>query len=244
MRAFAFLHGFTGHAEDWQAVAAQLPAGTSGAAEPLLGHGGGGQATADSFGAEVDRLADRIRRASAEPVHLVGYSMGARLALGLLVGHPELFNRATLVGGQPGLRTEPERNARRREDARWIELLGQGGVQRFADAWEAQPLFASQKRLPAEVLEPVRARRRRHDPDGLARALEVLGLGAMPDLWPLLPQIAVPVTLVHGELDAKFGALAGQMAASIPGARVASVRGAGHNPMLEQPRAVAELIST
>ena len=64
----------------------------------------------------------------------------------------------------------------------------------------------------------------------------------MTPLWDRLPQLAMPVTLVVGERDEKFRAIAERMAAALPDARVAVVDGAGHAAQLERPEAVAAAI--
>jgi pimeloyl-ACP methyl ester carboxylesterase len=64
----------------------------------------------------------------------------------------------------------------------------------------------------------------------------------MTPLWDRLPQLAIPVTLVVGERDAKFHAIAERMAAALPDARLEMVRGAGHAVQLERPDAVAAAI--
>ncbi|HTY97370.1 MAG TPA: alpha/beta fold hydrolase [Solirubrobacteraceae bacterium] len=244
MSPFVMLHGFTGHRDDWREVARGLPPGAECLPAEIYGHRGHAEsgATLPGFHDEVDRLANVLGQLGLPPVHLVGYSLGARLGLSLLLRHPERVARATLIGVRPGLRSEGEREERRRTDQAWIDLLAAGDIGRFADAWEAQPLFATQADLPAEVVAPVRARRRRHHAAGLASALRALGVAAMPDLWPCLDAIRIPVTLVHGERDATFATLAAQMAALIPGARVVGVPEAGHNPVLERPRAVADIL--
>jgi pimeloyl-ACP methyl ester carboxylesterase len=52
----------------------------------------------------------------------------------------------------------------------------------------------------------------------------------------------MPVTLVVGERDAKFRAIAGRMAPTIPACQVVVVDGAGHAVQLEQPETVAAAI--
>ena len=58
----------------------------------------------------------------------------------------------------------------------------------------------------------------------------------MPPLWERLGELAMPVTLVVGERDAKFRAIAERMRA-FPSAW--SSPGAGHAVQLEAPAAVA-----
>lgn len=227
------LHGMTGAPDAWDDVRALV--GDS-LAEAILGHAphliGPG-----SFVGEVDRLAACI--APLAPVHLVGYSLGARLALGILVRAPTLAARATLVGVHPGLPGSAERDQRIAADERWARLIEDRGIAAFVAEWEAQPMFATQARLPAEVRDRHRRRRLAHDPRGLAAAFRGLGLGAMPDLWPALPGLAVPVTFVVGELDVKFRDLAGRAAAAAPRSSIRLVPAAGHDVILEAPRAVA-----
>ena len=176
------------------------------------------------------------------PVHLCGYSLGARVALGLLVKHPELFSRATLLSVHPGLQSLAERQARAAADERWVEILHQDGLAEFLQKWEQQPLFATQAALPAAVLAAQEAVRRRHSSKGLARSLRTLGLAHMPDYWPALPALTLPVRLVVGALDEKFTALADRAAEILPHAEVTRLPGVGHNVLLEAPDAVCALL--
>ncbi|RMH38953.1 MAG: alpha/beta fold hydrolase [Deltaproteobacteria bacterium] len=226
------LHGFTGGPASFAPLAL-----ADAVAPPLLGHGAPPPWPED-FAGEVARIAAALPRGC----HLVGYSMGARVALGVLATHPGLVARATLIGVRPGLPSERERAARRARDARWIDLLERDGIDAFVAAWEAQPMWASQRGLPAAARAAQRALRRSHDPHGLAAALRALGLGAMPDYTPFLPAIDVPVHLVAGELDATFARIARAMARRMPNARVTIVPNCGHNPVLEAPAAVATVI--
>ena len=65
----------------------------------------------------------------------------------------------------------------------------------------------------------------------------------MEPLWGRLGELHVPVTLVVGERDAKFRAIAEQMAPAIADSRVELVAGAGHAAQLERPEAVAAAIA-
>jgi 2-succinyl-6-hydroxy-2,4-cyclohexadiene-1-carboxylate synthase len=239
------LHGYSGHPDDWAHVQQQLPVGVA-RAEPLFGHRGQPEIESRglSFEDEVDRLARRVGEMGLSAVHVAGYSLGARVALGLLLRHPSFVGRATLIGVRPGLATEAERSARRTSDRVWIDLLRREGIVRFADAWESRSLLVPVGEVPAEVVAPARERRRRHHPEGLARAMEVLGLGAMPDYWPALSTVRIPVTLVCGEGDPGFGDIAGEMAARMESARVRRVPNAGHNVVLERPHAIADILLT
>ncbi len=237
------LHGFTGQPASWDAVVRCLPPSTRVLRPALLGHDPRVRSEARTFDDEVDRLARGIEREGAQGAHLAGYSLGGRVALGLLARHGALFGSATLIGVHPGLPDEAERTERTARDEAWARLLEERGIDAFVDAWEAQPLFATQRGLPAEVREARRSVRRHHDPHGLARALRVLGLGVMPDRRTALAGLSMPVTLVAGERDTRFRTLADAMARLMPRGRVQVVPGAGHDVTLEAPAAVAAIVA-
>ncbi len=237
------LHGFTGSPASWDEVLDDLAPASPVLAPAALGHDGShGPATVRTFEAEVDRLARVIRERGFDGAHLAGYSMGGRLALGLLVRHPGLFRSATLIGASPGLPDPRERDARADRDEEWARLLEQEGLPTFVAAWEALPLFRTQEALSPERRARQDEVRRSHDPGGLARSLRVLGLASMPDYRPRLAGVKMPVRLVAGEADLKFRGLAGEMARALPAASMTLVPDAGHNVILEKPEEIARLL--
>jgi 2-succinyl-6-hydroxy-2,4-cyclohexadiene-1-carboxylate synthase len=178
----------------------------------------------------------------ASSLHVVGYSLGARLALGLAARHPTRVSRLTLISAHPGLESDGERSQRRAADERWCELLLSRGSRAFVDAWQDQALWASQARLDRATLERKRRERLSHEPAGLVRALRVTGLSHMPNYRDALVQLRMPVTLIAGGLDAKFQELARLMARAVPHAELTIVDGAGHDLLLERPELIAEVI--
>jgi pimeloyl-ACP methyl ester carboxylesterase len=125
-------------------------------------------------------------------------------------------------------------------------LLETSDREAFVDAWQAEPLWASQARLPRELREQKRRERLSHDPLGLARSLAVTGLAQMPSYRERLGELRVPVCLVTGALDAKFCALADDMARSLGPANapeIVRVPDAGHDLLLERPDLITELLT-
>ncbi|HEX5100756.1 MAG TPA: alpha/beta fold hydrolase [Polyangiaceae bacterium] len=230
------IHGFVGSSASWDGVRRSLD--TAPALVSPLGHGepGAPNPNIESWAQELERL---VAALPAEPVHLAGYSLGARLALGMTLTYPARIARLTLVSGHTGLATDAERRERRESDARWCSLLEAQGIEAFVDAWEAQPLFATQAALPAALRAEHRAQRLAHDARGLALALRVVGLAEMPHYAPRLEELRIPVTVMAGELDTKFLTLARAAAERVRGSRFVVAPSAGHDLLLERPDLVA-----
>lgn len=243
--ALVLIHGFTGAPSSWDPVVEHLAptARPARVVRPTLcGHGAAVLDSADDFAGEVDRIAAELRAQGIEAAHLCGYSLGARVGLGLLGRHPSLFARATLIGVHPGLASDDERAARLESDERWARLALEQGAAAFVESWARQPVLATAGPVDDAALARQRALRLGHRPEGLARALRVLSLARMPDLRPALRSLAVPITLVVGAADAKFRALGEAIVALPARARLVVVDGAGHNVPLERPARVAALL--
>jgi 2-succinyl-6-hydroxy-2,4-cyclohexadiene-1-carboxylate synthase len=224
------LHGFTQTGASWDGVRRALGGRYTDPARPLVPDLGAGP-----WEAELDRL-----EALAPLWHvLAGYSMGGRLALALALRRPERVARLVLVSASPGLADASERAARRAADEALAERIEAVGCEAFAREWAAQPLFAGQS---AEVAALAHADRLRRSAAEHAAQLRGLGTGVMPPLWDRLGALAMPVTLVVGERDAKYRAIAERMAERLPDGEIVVVTGAGHAAALEAPEAVAEAI--
>ncbi len=234
--ALVLLHGFTGNARSF------APLGLPAAHTPLLtGHGPAPNLASQSFEQEIERIAAFVQRLAA-PVHLVGYSMGARVALGVGLHRPDLVTQLSLIGVNPGLQTETERQERLHWEARWQDVLEVDGLAVFEHQWSSMPLFASQNHLPAAVQAEQRAERLSHTAWGLSHALSVLGLAAMPNLWPRLAELRIPTHLIVGELDEKFRHIAQAMCDDCAQCRVTCLPQVGHNPLIEAPQQLRSLL--
>ena len=240
MTRLVLLHGFTGSPGSWKPVLDRLGKDVQSMCPALGGHDDVPAPT--SFEDEVDRLAALVAAWGPGPVHLCGYSLGGRVAIGLVARHPNLFSGATILGAHPGLATAEEREARVAQDEAWAELIERDGVAAFVARWEAQPLFATQGALPEEERAAQLARRLAHDPARLGGAMRALSLARMPFYEPELVAVDLPITLVTGSLDEKFTAIARRLRPLLRRGEHRIIEGAGHNVALERPGVVAELL--
>jgi 2-succinyl-6-hydroxy-2,4-cyclohexadiene-1-carboxylate synthase len=230
--ALVLLHGFTQTRQSWRRTVQALAGRYRALAPDLPGHGQSEHRTA-SF----DAATAYIRALAPPEFTLAGYSMGGRIALhAALTLKPD---RLVLIGASPGLQDPAERTQRKHADDALAERIEQIGIEAFAAEWGAQPLFEDQ---PERVRAAANADRLRNTPHGLAAALRGLGTGAMAPLWDRLPELTMPVTLIAGERDEKFRALAERMRERLPDARVVVVPGTGHAPQLEAPQTIADAI--
>ncbi len=204
----------------------------------LPGHG----ASADPEGDFLDVVRDLLDRLPSEIDEVIGYSLGGRIALGLIQLAPERFRAATILSAHPGLADPALRAQRRLADQGWIRLLRDQGIQTFVDAWERQPLFATQSRLPLATLRRQRARRLSQRPEGLASALERLGLAEMPSAWDGIECYRGHLRWIVGREDRPFLTIAQEVLARRPATRLRILQGVGHNSLLEAPEILRDLL--
>ncbi len=97
--AAVFLHGLMGRGKNFAATAQALQRRSILVDAP--NHGRSPWTTAFSYQQMVDLTAATLRELTAEPVHLVGHSMGGKTAMLLALEHPELVKTLTVVDIAP-----------------------------------------------------------------------------------------------------------------------------------------------
>lgn len=238
----ALLHGFSGDVSTWDSLAAGLANDCQIIAIDLLGHGGSD--------APIDIPSYRMESAAADVIdllgqlvvtkpHLLGYSMGGRLALFLALRYPARIRSLILESASPGLADERARARRCKRDNDLADEIETRGIAWFVDYWESLPLWASQS---AALRRRQRRQRLANNPLGLSNSLRGMGAGAQPNLWGQLPQLLPPIGLIAGERDAKFRQINQAMRAAMPESSWSIIPAAGHNIHLEQPEAFCRAV--
>ena len=231
------IHGFTGRGTSWAGHAAAFARSFRVIVVDLPGHGR--TATGDAGRMTVERtagdLAAILRRLGAAPADVVGYSLGARIALRLAIDHPDVVRRLVLESPSAGIADPVARAERRAADEAVAARIERHGIPAFVAEWEAQPIFATQAALPASRAERIRAIRLANRPDGLAASLRGSGQGTMEPLVGRLGEFRAPTLVIAGALDDRARPRAESVAAGIPGARLAIIDGSGHTPHDERP---------
>jgi 2-succinyl-6-hydroxy-2,4-cyclohexadiene-1-carboxylate synthase len=241
--AVTLLHGFTQRGRSWHEVISKMPDGWRWVLPDLRGHGEtrvrpGAPHTMDACTADLEMLWDQLGIART---HLVGYSMGGRLALHVAATRPERILSLLTIGAHAGLEADA-REGRRRGDEALAERIEKDGLEAFVNYWSSLPLFAGLERRGPSFVAQLRAERTNNHVAGLAESLRGMGAGAMRPVWDELAGVSCSCTFVAGQLDHGYVASARRLAASVPNGRVVVVQRAGHTVHQERPEAFARLL--
>lgn len=238
-----FLHGFTGSSKTWDEVVKFFPDYKIVQVD-LIGHGRT-ESPEDSarytMERQIDDLDVLLRQLKVERFALVGYSMGGRTALAYACTHPERLGALVLESSSPGLKNVSDRLERQQRDSELALKILANGIASFVNSWENIPLFNSQKSLPVNVRQAVRAERLSQNPLGLANSLIGMGTGSQSSYWGKLNKLEVPVLLLSGTLDPKFMAIAEEMKQTLPKVQHGVIE-AGHALHVEKPAEFATMV--
>src|SRR5207302_9020300 len=125
------LHGFTGGASSFADL------GLDAVTPELPGHGSAPAAV--SWEDALTRLEPLL---DPGPVILGGYSMGARIALGLALRRPDKVARLVLASGTAGIEDEAERARRRADDEELARFIEAHEIAAFVDRWETNEIIS------------------------------------------------------------------------------------------------------
>jgi 2-succinyl-6-hydroxy-2,4-cyclohexadiene-1-carboxylate synthase len=223
-----FLHGFLGSLEDWNFAAAHFASKYYCLRVDLPGHGQSRLAEPAQYSMPntarlLIELLDQLKISRA---HLLGYSMGGRLALYLAIHHPDRFLKVILESASPGLEDPQEQKQRQEQDERLAQALEKKDLEQFLQEWYSLPLF--QNLSSHHSFTQMFQRRLQNDPLELTKSLRLMGTGNQPSLWSRLPEIKLPLLMLAGERDQKFCEMASKMRQRNPQFQISVIEGCGH----------------
>lgn len=169
----------------------------------------------------------------------VGYSAGARHALGLALTFPELTKALVLIGVTPGIEDPDMRSNRRVADAALATRLRSEGVEKFLRKWVELPIFSGLTQEEADLEGRIKA----NSANGLAGSLELAGTGSMPNMWGLLKGLKAPCLLVTGSRDDKFTDIAVRMCEKNPSFEHVVIADATHACHLQHPEDFCRVVA-
>ncbi|KEK23015.1 2-succinyl-6-hydroxy-2,4-cyclohexadiene-1-carboxylate synthase [Bacillus gaemokensis] len=233
------LHGFTGSMETWRPFIPSWSKQFQVIVVDLVGHGRT-ESPKEITHYDIENVASQMKalldHLHLEKAHILGYSMGGRLAITMACLYPKRVISLLLENCTAGLEMEEDRKERRVKDEQLANRIESEGIEAFVNAWEDIPLFATQRKLSQGVQEAVRKERLANNPRGLANSLRGMGTGAQPSWWKQLEELKLPVLLMNGESDQKFFHILTNIKKRIPHAKFVKIDGAGHAIHVEQPQ--------
>ena len=218
--AVALLHGLSGSSRWWARNIRGLSAHYRVLVPDVVGFGRSRVAAAPL--PDVPGLAavlgEWLGFAADGPAHVVGHSMGGQLSIHLASRHGEHVKRLVLV------------------DAAGVPRpLTPAYVTRFAYEVAPPRQWGDPTFLPVILGDALSA-----GPWNVMRALRHI---LRDDVRPLLPDIRQPTLILWGERDAIIPPHHGEeMRRLIPGSRLLMLRGAYHNPMVDEPAAFNQAV--
>lgn len=243
-RPLLLVHGFTGAKEDFRDWVAPLAErGWHVVAPDLRGHGGSDHPVgpaAYSFAAFVDDLLGLTDELGWARFVLLGHSMGGMVAQCLTLSHPERVAALVLM--------DTSHAPIEGRDEHLLEFLEEtlsgGGMEAWLALGEGAVLPPATARLldqPGQK-EFSEAKTRASSPDMAVAMLREMF--THHDRLESLGGVRVPTLVLVGEQDEPFLGPSRRMAGAIPGAELAVIADAAHQPQLEAPEAWWKALTT
>ena len=217
-----FLHGIGGNRRNWDAQLAFFSRTYKAAAWDARGYGDSddyeGPLEFSVFSEDIVRVLDFLK---VEKAHLIGLSMGGRIARNFALHHPERVDRLVLANTTPGFGSLTPQQVR--------EFVAQ---RRNADPVERAKRLISPRARPGAFEDTVASLRAVHRES----YLKTVEASVAQDLAAPIENIRAPTLVVTSDEDRLYPtAIAQDMVRRIPGASLAVIEGAGHLSNLEQP---------
>jgi pimeloyl-ACP methyl ester carboxylesterase len=240
-----FVQGVIGDGDlDWQALVPHLSDRFTCYLPSLRGRGQSGDHADVGFGRLVDDVLTYVDGIGA-PAGVVGWSLGAGLALAAAAAQPDAVAAVAAVGpGMPGVMDEHERAALGAAIASMGELAAEGRSTDAARAF-ARFLFTDEEIAVADGAGYFEAAGR-YVPNLLSFFQQQLEYdGPAPDDPAVLGAISAPVLALHGSESKQPSDAAGarHLADHVPNARIQQIPDAGHAAPLTHPEALAEALA-
>lgn len=185
----------------------------------------------------IAAMARRVLAGAPPRFALAGLSLGGIVALEVIRQAPERVQRLALLCTSP----QPARAEQRAQWRRMAATVRQGQLAAVVRDSLLAALVHPDRRADAWLIQVIEDMAASVGAEAYLRQLSALA--SRTDSQPHLPQIACPTLLVAGDADTLCPVtLHSQMAAAIPGARLAVLEHCGHLCSLEQPAAITALL--
>jgi pimeloyl-ACP methyl ester carboxylesterase len=187
----------------------------------------------------IAAMAELVLRTAPERFAMAGHSMGGRVAFQVYRMAPDRVTRIALLNTAVGPR--PPGAAGEEEERKRYALLHVArtdGMRAMAMQW-LPPMMHPDRMSDTALVESIVTMIERKSPDIFEAQIQAL-LGR-PDASPVLGQIRCPALFLSGREDGwSPPARHADMAAAIPGSKLAIIPDSGHMSTMERPAAVSQ----
>lgn len=232
------LHGFSGSGQVFEHLSEEFEQFKCKLlAVDLIGHGDTitpQQAEVHTFKSQMDALSKLIVELNIPKFHLLGYSMGGRLALHFAIQNPQNVTSLVLESTNIGISNQNERKERAKRDALLADEI-QLDYPGFLKKWNKLPLFKSPKNAPMELIKKFNSIQLNQDPIQMAFSAREFSPGKIPFVINELESLNFPVLAITGELDHTYTQLWKSLTDTIPNGNHREISNAGHRVHLDQP---------
>ena len=223
-----FLHGIGGNRHHWREQLPVFATRFKAVAWDARGYGESddyeGSLKFEDFSSDVLRVLDHLKQQKA---HLVGLSMGGRIARNFALRHPDRVAKLVLANTTPGF------------DALTPDEVSKFVAERKNRSPESMKALISRHARPGayeDLLESFKALRQ-------PSYLKTLEASVSQDRAAPIERIRAPTLVITSDEDKVYPpSIARGMVKRIPGARLAVISGAGHLSNLEQPGQFNEVV--
>jgi 2-succinyl-6-hydroxy-2,4-cyclohexadiene-1-carboxylate synthase len=239
------LHGFLGSISDWDQIAQSLSKNFKVIIPDLPGFGGSKFFNLDNeinYQKVSEELVKLIKHIGISKINVCGYSMGGRVALSLYFDNPDLISKLIIISANPGISEPSERTQRLEKDRQLADSITRDGIKSFLIKWYNLPLFQSLKSHPKLLEELIEKRIKDNDEKWVKKILIELSPGNVPNLWPQLSSIKIPLLYMAGSLDLNYVQILKEIEQKNLNFHTSIIENVGHNCYSEDATSVIKII--
>jgi pimeloyl-ACP methyl ester carboxylesterase len=234
------IHGFGAALDWWDEIAPTLAADRKVIRLDLIGHGG---TEAPVSGYSIERQAAMVKgvldKLGVVRVIAIGHSMGGEVVTELAETHPQLIEKMVLIDTPPKTEIAPKKPGNIPIPL-WDEFMWRFvGKEEFRKALAQR--FAPGFQVPDRFIADLEQLTYRAFTSGHAGGVD------FEDSKPVFERLAAignttPLLVITGAEDPLVTPEKAKLYEQVPGAKVATIEGAGHSPMVEKPEQTLSLI--
>jgi pimeloyl-ACP methyl ester carboxylesterase len=239
------LHGFSGHAHTWDALARAICDEFHVVALDQRGHGDSDWATDGAYAVD-DHIADIASfhdQLMLDPVVLIGLSMGGRNAIMFTGVHPGKVEKLVIVDIGPDIDPRGAERVRRMAAEAPEEFTSLDEAVTYLKSYYPHTADAALRHRVEHGLKRLPNGKYTWKYDKFLRDQRRQRTTPPVDLWPVVRRIKVPTLIMRGsESDIFAIETAKRMQELIPGSRFVEIQGAGHSIPADAPEAFEKAV--